>query len=189
MDIYNFISNLSGVILGGIITFFTAHLYYKKSRQTIPKWFRPYVSILLKLFPKEDDLKRLINSQKEYWNKIKKVNSEEHASAKGPEFILKINTKLSAKGIVRKARQSIFFLEDMPDEFIADPDIGTKYFEYVCLGMPNHTEHLRVHIEHLYIKYLEECVKNNAQNLKLANELKDQRNRFKKIAQTASLVD
>lgn len=163
----------------------------------------------------EDLLKDLVSEMNEYWTKVETLNTVAHICS---DFAIGINTEGGFGEVMKEVHKLVDDLEAAnnnlkeSDELIMSDllnflhEIGidtrkvenAKYYENPLisrnwethnLSLPNYFSRLHVSLMHLELKYLETHVWRNPDDKDAKNQLDLLRGKFKKIAQTASIVD
>lgn len=163
----------------------------------------------------EETLYRLSSEMEDYWAEIDLLNSVKHACG---EYSVPISAKADFFGLIKEIYDLVNDLEEVNSSFEeSDEKLNEevlelldrlsydtkkfkelKYYENpLCyrnwemrnLRLRNDFTMLRVSLQHLEIKYLEEYLKTNSDDLSARTTLNKLKEQFKGVAQNAGLVD
>jgi len=126
----------------------------------------------------------IIKDIEDYWKNVEVANTEEHVV---PDLKIQINTQANFETLKSEILASLTSLENLIE--LMREDNEDKYWELFNIGIPNHTNKVRVMMDHAEIKYLEELIKSNPQNLGIQQKLNTLRKEFLEQARNASLID
>jgi hypothetical protein len=126
----------------------------------------------------------IINDIEDYWRKVEIANNEEHDV---PDLKIKIDTQADFGTLKTEILASISSLENLIEMMREGNE--DKYWDLFNIGIPNHTNKVKVLIDHAEIKYLEELIKSNPQNQGIRQKLDALRREFLDQAKSACLID
>ncbi len=126
------------------------------------------------------NLEREINN---YWTRVDKIHSE-HIT---PEFSVPININSDILSLITDINENLKSLTEVNSVLMSESE--AMHFEFVHLAMPNLLTRIRVAIEQIEIRYLEELILKEPDNRKLKEKLNELRKNFESVAKYASLAD
>lgn len=131
----------------------------------------------------DEALKALIEETTAYWKKIEEV----HINHVIPELAVPINSRSDILTLINETKENIGSLSDLNSVFMSELKI--THFEFVCLAIPNFLTSSIVALDQIEIKYIEELLLKSPDDQDLKAKLKQHRERFEEIAQSAGLPD
>lgn len=165
----------------------------------------------------EAALYKLKNQMDEYWQKIERINKLEH-SFQDSGLAMEINGKASFFDVMQSARRAVAGIEHLLESFHKSDEsllgdlqaifekcgldttvIGTipyyenrflnRNWEFHNLGSPNWLQRIRIDLVHLEVRYLEEYLIINVDDLLAKNRLEELKLVLEEYAKKAVYVD
>ena len=131
-----------------------------------------------------ETLNKVVQEINEYWTEVYRINNDEHLV---PELKIDIDPNADEEILIADIKQKIKDLVRISD-FLRE-SLKSKYFEIVCLALPNTTDRLTVLIQQLEIKIMERKLVNDPTNDKLKKELENLKSEFVETARSAGVAD
>ena len=151
-----------------------------------------------------------------YWDRIDRLNRFEHVAP--PDVAVSIDSKATFMDIIESCRDSLEWLcarhdslresnERLPGDFcrllqdngvdptkfddvpIPENPFVSRDWETYFIALPNGLQRLQVDLVHLELKFLEECLKTDAESQEVKSRLDETRRRFAQMAQSEVAVD
>lgn len=120
-----------------------------------------------------------------YWNEIKHLNSEEHVV---PWLKIPINVDSSFEEMYEKSIEALDKYNNMWETLIPEED-KMKHWELFNIGKPNHTMIMKMLLLQMSIKFQEEFLKLNPNDVTSKRILNSKREELKFLATSAGFVD
>jgi type III secretory pathway component EscV len=120
----------------------------------------------------------------EYWLKVEDINKNKHVL---PDLKVTINTQAEYNELSNEIVETVNSLESLIE--IIDKKDQDKYWEIFNLGFPNHLNKIRIMLEHMTIKYLEEYISSNPDDMETKSKLENLRKDFLETSQTSGYAD
>lgn len=131
-----------------------------------------------------DILESVIIEIEQYWNEIAFINKFEHVAN---DFKIEINENADIDQLFDSL---IKYNSDIRDSIEnIDSELRHKYFEIFCLQIPNSLSRASVALEQLIIRFYEQLLINNPDDLILKKKLESLRTRFKESAKSIGIAD
>lgn len=129
-------------------------------------------------------LAEVLSQINDYWDTVDNVNKNEHTAY---EFKIEIDVNADEQELLEDIRQLLNNLDRLLS--VLPKQLEEKYFEIICLGIPNTFSRLSVLLEQLELKILELKHINEPQSLRIKEELDRLRIKFKETARNAGIAD
>ena len=126
------------------------------------------------------ELSKEINS---FWNNIEQIHSAHIA----PEFAVPIDKKKDILTLIDEINSDLISMNEVNNKLIND--CGTTHFESLCLAIPNLLISVKVALDQIEIKHIEELLIKDPINGALKIKLKSLRDEFTVTSQSKGFYD